>query len=207
MAEVFFFLAAIGALAGAIGTVTLRNPFYSVLALVCHLLSLAALFLLLRAEFVAAAQVIVYVGAVMVLYLFVVAYVGGGADPISRAGSPSLRWASALFAGALFVELSIAVLGTGLTAFGDEGAGFFPAFGTPGEIGRLLLTDFLLAFEIASVLLLVAAVGAVILARRRTGLEDPREISVGDLMREGNRAGLSGGETGSMLEAEGSPRR
>ena len=123
MAEVFFFLAAIGALAGAIGTVALRNPFYSVLALVCHLLSLAALFLLLRAEFVAAAQVIVYVGAVMVLYLFVVAYVGGGADPISRAGSPSLRWASALFAGALFVELSIAILGTGLTALGEEGAG------------------------------------------------------------------------------------
>ena len=85
MAEVFFFLAAIGALAGALGTVTLRNPFYTVLALVVHLLSLAALFLLLRAEFVAAAQVIVYVGAVMVLYLFVVAYVGGADDPIRRA--------------------------------------------------------------------------------------------------------------------------
>ena len=56
MAEVFFFLAAIGALAGALGTVALRNPFYSVLALVVHLLSLAALFMLLRAEFVAAAQ-------------------------------------------------------------------------------------------------------------------------------------------------------
>ena len=84
MAEVFFFLAAIGALAGAIGTVPLRNPFYTVLALVCHLLSLAALFLLLRAEFLAAAQVIVYVGAVMVLYLFVVAYVGGGDGPDPR---------------------------------------------------------------------------------------------------------------------------
>ena len=93
MAEVFFFLAAIGALAGAIGTVTLRNPFYSVLSLVCHLLSLAALFLLLRAEFLAAAQVIVYVGAVMVLYLFVVAYVGGAEDPIRPAGRPGLRWA------------------------------------------------------------------------------------------------------------------
>ena len=88
MAEVFFFLAAIGALAGALGTVTLRNPFYSVLALVVHLLSLAALFLLLRAEFLAAAQVIVYVGAVMVLYLFVVAYVGGADDPMRPAGSP-----------------------------------------------------------------------------------------------------------------------
>ena len=77
MAEVFFFLAAIGAVAGAAGTVMLRDAFYSVLALVCHLIFLAMLFLLLRAEFVAAAQVIVYAGAVMVLYVFVVGYVGG----------------------------------------------------------------------------------------------------------------------------------
>src|SRR3954454_20088661 len=81
MAEVFFFLAAIGAIAGAVGVVSVHNPFYAVLALVSHLLSLAALFLLLRAEFVAAAQVVVYAGAVMVLYVFVVAYVGGGPDP------------------------------------------------------------------------------------------------------------------------------
>jgi NADH:ubiquinone oxidoreductase subunit 6 (subunit J) len=203
MSEVFFFLASIGALAGAIGTVSLRNPFYSVLALVCHLLSLAALFLLLRAEFIAAAQVIVYVGAVMVLYLFVVAYVGGGADPIATAGRPNLRWVSLLFALALFAELCIAVLGTGLTALGEEGTGWFEGFGTPQEIGRLLLTDFLLAFEVASILLLVAAVGAVILARRRTGLEDPREISVGDLMRSGSRDQVTGGEAGTMIEVEG----
>src|SRR3712207_8415111 len=112
MAEVFFFLAAIGALAGALGTVLIRNPFYTVLALVCHLLSLAALFLLLRAEFVAAAQVIVYVGAVMVLYLFVVAYVGGPDEPLRASARPSLRWASVLFAGVLLVELCIAFLGT-----------------------------------------------------------------------------------------------
>ena len=79
MSAVVFFIAAIGAIAGAIGVVALRNPFYSVLALVGHLLSLAALFLLLRAEFIAAAQVVVYAGAVMVLYLFVVSYIGGGA--------------------------------------------------------------------------------------------------------------------------------
>jgi NADH-quinone oxidoreductase subunit J len=207
MSEVFFFLGAFGALAGAVGTVMLRNPFYSVLALVVHLLSLASLFLLLRAEFVAAAQVIVYVGAVMVLYLFVVAYVGGGADPISTAGRPNLRWTSALFAGALFLELSIAILGTGLSILGEEGSGWFQGFGTPAEIGRLLLTDFLLAFEVASILLLIAAVGAVILARRRTGLEDQREISVGDLMRTGSRDRLTGGEAGTMIEVEGPPGR
>src|SRR6187401_3751965 len=80
MVEVLFFLAALGAVTGAIGVVLVRNPFFSVLALVFHLLSLAMLFLLLRAEFVAAAQVVVYAGAVMVLYVFVVAYVGGGTE-------------------------------------------------------------------------------------------------------------------------------
>ena len=82
MTEFLFFIAAIGAIVGAVGVVSLQNPFYSVLALVFHLLSLAALFLLLRAEFVAAAQVIVYAGAVMVLYVFVVAYVGGMEGPL-----------------------------------------------------------------------------------------------------------------------------
>ena len=81
MANVLFFIAGIGAVCGAIGVVMVRNPFYAVLALVCHLLGLAALFLLLRAEFVAAAQVIVYAGAVMVLYVFVVAYIGGVQEP------------------------------------------------------------------------------------------------------------------------------
>ena len=67
-----------------------RNPFYSVLALVVHLIALAVLFLLLRAEFLAAAQVIVYAGAVMVLYVFVVAYVGGLEDPLTEP-NPALR--------------------------------------------------------------------------------------------------------------------
>jgi NADH:ubiquinone oxidoreductase subunit 6 (subunit J) len=98
MAEVVFFIAAIGVIAGAVGTVTLRNPFYSVLALVCHLLALAALFLLLRAEFVAAAQVVVYAGAVMVLYVFVVAYVGGDRAALAAPVSGRLKLISALFA-------------------------------------------------------------------------------------------------------------
>src|SRR3954470_813939 len=111
MAEVFFFLAAIGALAGALATVLVRNPFYSVLALVCHLISLAALFLLLRAEFVAAAQVIVYASAVMVLYVFVVAYIGGADEPLRPEGG-GLATFGPLFAAALAIELAIAVLGT-----------------------------------------------------------------------------------------------
>jgi NADH:ubiquinone oxidoreductase subunit 6 (subunit J) len=163
MSEVFFFIAAIGAVAGAVGTVVLRDPFYCVLSLVFHLLSLAALFLLLRAEFVAAAQVIVYAGAVMVLYVFVVAYVGGGEQSLARPAGGTAKVVSAVFAVALFAELAIAVLGSGLKAIDSEGAPYRTGFGTPAEIGTLFLTKFLIAFEIASLLLLVAAVGAVIL--------------------------------------------
>ena len=174
MAEVLFFIAGIGAIAGAIGVVRVSNPFYSVLSLVFHLLSLAALFLLLRAQFVAAAQVVVYAGAVMVLYVFVVAYVGGDQMPMRPAGGPVLNVGAILFATALFVELVIAFLGSSLQAIDTDGAQYDPAFGTPGQIGELLLTKFLLPFEVASFLLLIAAVGAVVLARRRGGIAAPQ---------------------------------
>src|SRR6476661_3033166 len=121
------------AIGGALGVVLQRNPFYSVLSLVVHLLALAVLFLLLSAEFIAAAQVIVYAGAVMVLYVFVVAYVGGLEDPLTEP-NPTLRTVAPLFALAL--------------------------------LGELCLTKFLVPFEVVSILLLVAAVGAVVLARR-----------------------------------------
>ncbi|MFL5819567.1 MAG: NADH-quinone oxidoreductase subunit J [Solirubrobacteraceae bacterium] len=173
MAEIVFFIAGIGAVAGAIGVIAFRNAFYSVLSLVFHLLSLAALFLLLRAQFVAAAQVVVYAGAVMVLYVFVVAYVGGEPRPLTPYGAGLVPLAS-VFAAALAVELLIALLGSGLQFVDSRGAPYAAGFGTPGQIGELFLTRFLLAFEVASYLLLVAAVGAVILARRRRGLpEEP----------------------------------
>ena len=208
MAEVFFFIAGLGAIAGAVGTIALRNPFFAVLGLVGHLLCLAALFLLLRAEFIAVAQVVVYVGAVMVLYVFVAAYVGGAdADAVGPTPGPGLRAMSMLFAGVLLVELFIAVLGTGLSALDREGAGFNKDFGTPGTIGELLLTKFLLPFEVASYLLLVAAVGAVILARRREGLEPAGTISVADLFSTTERTGTVGeGEQGTMIEAGGQPK-
>jgi NADH-quinone oxidoreductase subunit J len=207
VSAVLFFVAAIGAISGAVGVVMLRNPFYSVLALVGHLASLAVLFLLLRAEFVAAVQVVVYAGAVMVLYVFVVAYVGGEGDSIGeRLRGPlhvgsGLRLGGAVLVGGLLVELLIALLGTGLEAVSGYGAGYSPGprtYGTPAYIGRLLLTRFLLAFEIASFLLLIAAVGAVVLARRRRGLDEDEggEPLVGvDLLRRR--------EIGTMAEGVG----
>jgi NADH-quinone oxidoreductase subunit J len=163
---VLFFVAAIGALGGAIGVIALRNPFYGVLALIVHLFSLAVLFLMLSSAFVAAAQVVVYAGAVMVLYVFVVAYVGGGEEsawePI-----PGQRFLAPLLGIALFVELSIAVLSSALLALGTDGPDVKAGFGDPAAIGTLLLEKFLVPFEASSILLLLAAVGAVVLAGRR----------------------------------------
>jgi NADH-quinone oxidoreductase subunit J len=221
VSTILFFLAAIGVISGAAGVVVLRNPFYSVLALVTHLVSLAILFLLLRAEFVAAVQVVVYAGAVMVLYVFVVAYVGGeegdsigerlrgtGSHPPS-VGS-GLRLGGAILGGALLVELLIALLGTGLEATSGYGAGYVPGpntYGTPAYIGKLLLTRFLLVFELASFLLLIAAVGGVVLARRRGGIgEDEPEVFIAlDVPRPqgtGTMAEGVGARNGHAVRAE-----
>lgn len=205
MSALFFFLAAFGAIGGAIGVVMLRDPFFCVLSLVAHLLSLALLFLLLRAEFVAAAQVVVYAGAVMVLYVFVVAYVGEPHESLTMrlrtAGGANMRLLGAVLGGALLVELLVALLGSGLKAIEGYGAAYTPgphAYGTPAYIGNLLLTRFLLAFEIASFLLLIAAVGGVVLARRRGGLEEeqPEDLAPLDLRRPLG--------TGTMAEGVGS---
>jgi NADH-quinone oxidoreductase subunit J len=166
MEAVAFFVGAIGALGGAMAVIVMRNPFYSVLALIVHLVSLAGLFLLLHSEFVAAAQVVVYAGAVMVLYVFVAAYVGNVQEPAFEP-IPGQQFLAPLLGAALFVELSIAVLGSSLKALDSDGPTIPLGFGTPADIGRVLLERFLIAFEAASLLLLLAAVGAVVLAGRR----------------------------------------
>ena len=206
MSEVFFFFAAIGAVAGAAGTVMLRDAFYSVLSLVSHLIFLAMLFLLLRAEFVAAAQVIVYAGAVMVLYVFVVGYVGGMQAGLAGPTGRGLRIVSVLFAFALFVELAIALIGSGVSALDTEGAPYQTGFGEPAEVGKQFLTNYLVAFEVASLLLLIAAVGAVILARRRSGVPDAaREISVAEFMRREVADGEDPELHATMLGSGGPP--
>jgi len=149
-------------LASGVAVVSFRNPFFSSLALIANLASLAVLYLLLSAEFVAAAQVLVYAGAVMVMFLFVTAYVGPRREP-PWAGGPSWQTIGAVAAaGAIFVEIVVVI---GLKAGGRlaTSPSVGSVFGSPGWIGRLFLTDHLLAFEITSIVLLVAAVGGVIL--------------------------------------------
>jgi NADH:ubiquinone oxidoreductase subunit 6 (subunit J) len=168
-----WFLATLACLGSAVAVVSFSNPFYSALALIGNLGSLAVLYLLLSAEFVAAAQVLVYAGAVMVMFLFVIAYLGGRADA-PWAGGPTWQTVAA-------VAVAGALLGEVVTVIGIKAGGRFSteaeitgAFGSPAGIGRLFLTDHLLAFEITSVVLLIAAVGGVILGAhsRRAAREE-----------------------------------
>ena len=175
---VVWLLAAAACLGTGLRVVTASNPFSSALSLIGNLASLAVLYLLASGEFVAAAQVLVYAGAVMVMFLFVIAYVGPRQESPWSGGPPWQTVAAVLAAGALLVEIVVVV---GLQASGhlanDGKVG--PVFGTPGWIGRIFLTDHLFAFEITSVVLLVAAVGGVILgSHTRRGDTAVTEASV-----------------------------
>jgi NADH:ubiquinone oxidoreductase subunit 6 (subunit J) len=163
-------VAAFACVASALAVVTFRNPFYSALALIGNLASLAVLYLLLGGEFVAAGQVLVYGGAVMVMFLFVIAYLGEQAGQAPWLGGPSWQVVGACLAGgAILVEVVVAI---GLSTGGSlsHSASIERSFGSPASIGTLFLTDHLIAFEVTSIVLLVAAVGGVVLgshARRQ----------------------------------------
>ena len=154
--------AAFACLGSAVAVVSFSNPFFSALALIGNLGSLAVMYLLLSAEFVAAAQVLVYAGAVVVMFLFVIAYVGPRHET-PWSGGPGWQTVGAVAAaGALLVEIVVVV---GMQASGSlaHETKVGADFGTPAWIGRIFLTDHLLAFEITSVVLLIAAMGGVIL--------------------------------------------
>ena len=157
-----WFGAAAACLGSGIAVVSFSNPFFSAIALIGNLGSLAVLYLLLSAEFVAAAQVLVYAGAVVVMFLFVIAYLGGRADTPWAGGATWQSVAAVVVAGLLLLEV---VMVLGLQAEGrlSDAADIREAFGSPAEIGRLFISDHLIAFEITSIVLFVAAVGGVIL--------------------------------------------
>ena len=151
----------------ALGVVFHRNPVHCALLLVGVLLALSGVFILLHAQFVAALQVIVYAGAIMVLFLFVVMLLNvKGESPLLTPGAA--KGFGFLFALLICVELLWTVLSPG----GQEGAAADVAplprdFGSPAALGRLLYTTWIYPFEITSILLLVAVVGAVVLAKRK----------------------------------------
>jgi NADH:ubiquinone oxidoreductase subunit 6 (subunit J) len=163
--------AAFVCIASAIAVVSFTNPFFSALALIGNLASLAVLYLLLGGEFVAAGQVLVYGGAVMVMFLFVIAYLGDRTGEAPWASGPSWQTlAIVAAAGSILTEIVVAVAlttGGGLSHTKPVSS----SFGSPASIGRLFLTDHLIAFEVTSIVLLVAAVGGVVLGSHARAAE------------------------------------
>lgn len=169
---VIFGIAAVAAFLGAVGVVASRRTIYSALSLVANMVALAVLFLLLDAQFLAAVQIIVYAGAVMVLFVFIIALLAPGAE--ERLRPLELRVLLGGVAAVVFTVVVARLTLNGITVSGDGHfhGGFGPfspiavnAHGQVQTLGEQLFTTFLLPFEVTSLLLLVAAVGAVYLSR------------------------------------------
>jgi len=161
-------------IAGAVNLLVQRHPINSALSLIVVMGSLAVLYLLLGAEFVAAIQVIVYAGAIMVLFVFVIMLLNAGEEERTR-GS---RVAAQLGFPAVLLLLGVAAYAL-VTHAGSEtgipgGGGFDTSTPNPVALGRLLFHDFLLPFEVTSVLVLIAIMGAVVLARAPVANESPQ---------------------------------
>ena len=162
MYPVFFFIFASAAVGFAVNLLIQRHPIHSALSLIGVMASLSCLYLMLGAEFIAAVQVIVYAGAVMVLFVFVIMLLNAGEE------EHTTRSRFVTQAGVVLVTLLLSTVATlifrqfprdSMVRFGD-----FP--GATAPIGRLLFREFLLPFEVVSVLILIAIVGAVVLARK-----------------------------------------
>jgi NADH-quinone oxidoreductase subunit J len=156
---ILFLVFAAICIAGAVNLLIQRHPISSALSLVVVMAALAAEYLLLGAEFVAAVQVIVYAGAVMVLFVFVIMLLNAGEEERSKGSHVALIiGVPGILAGGLLTAWVL------LKQSGDVSIGALP--GPPKTIGTLLFHDFLLPFEVTSVLILIAIMGAVVLANR-----------------------------------------
>ncbi len=161
---------------GAVGVIALRNPVHSALSLATVFVALAGLYVFLSAPFIAAAQVMIYAGAILILFLFVIMLLspdierGAGALPLQKS-------VAVLFGLLLVVELVFA----GATVILPIGSGQYTPeriaqIGDTQAVGAMLFTDFLLPFEITSLLLLVAIVGVIVLTKRPK-TDDGRQIA------------------------------
>ncbi|HZR83465.1 MAG TPA: NADH-quinone oxidoreductase subunit J [Candidatus Binatia bacterium] len=159
---IVFYLLAILSVLSAIVVVVHRSPIYCALALVNTLFLIAVMFVLLDAHMIAFLQVIVYAGAIMVLFLFVIMLLGSPDEPAS-AERPGLRTVVLAAAVVLAVELGAVVAAKP----GGEPMAEPPSYGSTQALAERLFTTHLLSFELTSLLLLVAVVGAVVMARRR----------------------------------------
>jgi len=165
MGPVLFGVLAALLIASALGVILLRSPVRCALSLVVTLFLLAVMFVFLDAQIVAALQVVVYAGAIMVLFLFVIMLLNLQDDPQSlvRLG---MRCAAA-FIGSLFLLAAARLLAAASRRSAGMGGTLPAGFGTIEELSKRLFTHYLFAFEVTSVLLLIAVIGAVVLAKRK----------------------------------------
>jgi NADH-quinone oxidoreductase subunit J len=167
MEQIMFWLCGIIAIIFSLLMIIKRNPIHSALCLVVVLVSLAVLYVLLGAEFLAAVQVIVYAGAIMVLFLFVIMLLNLDQEVRSQ-GKPRLVLKTCSLVGTGLVLLLLLTAG-GFRAAGVSGQQALAAAGTGNTraLAELLFTKYLLPFEVTSVLLLAAIVGAIVLAGKK----------------------------------------
>lgn len=164
LSVVLFYVFAVLIIASAIAVVTLRNIFHSALALVVTLFGVACLFVMLGAEFVAAVQILIYAGAVVVLMIFAIMLTASLMKPRERQSNKQVIPSLAL--GVILLGFLISLL---RKTWGESGWVFNqlkPLSDGTAHIGESLLTTYLLPFEIVSVVLLVALVGSIVVARR-----------------------------------------
>lgn len=165
MELVIFLITAIVLLITAILVVVQRNPVASALFLIAALCAQAILYLLLKAPFLAVIQIIVYAGAIMVLFLFVIMLLNLRKDEFVPEKRKVQRFFGILFAVILFIEIG-ALVKLSITGLPQTSGITNPDFGSVHQVGQLLFTDYLFPFEVTSVLLLVAIVGAIVMAKR-----------------------------------------
>lgn len=171
VARLTFALAAIVCVCGAVGVVSFRNPVHNALSLVATLFGIAVLFIAQGAYFLAAIQVIVYAGAIVVLFLFVIMLLGvDRVESLAKERQP-LSLAIGGILGAGIVVLALTALLSGVDAPTGERSvvGKLDAANDLNAIGKALFTEYVFAFEITSLLLTIAVVGAVVLSRRPSG--------------------------------------
>jgi NADH-quinone oxidoreductase subunit J len=169
MISTLFFIFAVIAIASAVMMIVHRNPIYCALFLIIALFALAGLFVLLNAPFIAAVHIIVYAGAIMVLFLFIIMLLNLTTDLARERPGRMMQLFGILLAVALFVQLGFIFQSGAMDTLGLSQSSQSPsAVGDTHTIGKLLFTKYLFPFEAASVLLLSAIIGSVILAKRKT---------------------------------------
>ncbi len=178
LVEILFYIFGTILVAGALGVIVSRNPVYSALALVLCFVSSAAIWLLLQAEFLAVVLVLVYVGAVMVLFLFVVMMLDINIEKL-REGFTRFAWLGWLTALAVIFEIvGVVWVRGGLGIDASKGAADLPAnYSNTLELGQVLYTKYVYPFELAAVLLLVAIVAAIALTMRKRPGHKVQDIS------------------------------